>query len=75
MESSNELISEMFYDIINYDRFLGSSGENIDNIYCYTNGLDSLDILERTLYWSHMAPTAPDTLGKLYLNITIMFII
>ena len=44
-------------------RFLGTSGENINNLYCFTEGLDSIELLEMTLNWSHVAPTAPDTLG------------
>ncbi|XP_055356894.1 DNA polymerase delta subunit 2-like isoform X2 [Paramacrobiotus metropolitanus] len=44
-------------------RVLGTSGQNVSDIYknCRTN--DPLDILEQTLHWGHMAPTAPDTLG------------
>ena len=44
-------------------RFLGTSGENINNLYCFTEGLDSIELLEMTLKWSHVAPTTPDTLG------------
>ena len=51
-------------------RFLGTSGENINNLYCFTEGLDSLELLEMTLNWSHVAPTTPDTLGMtiIYIN-------
>jgi DNA polymerase delta subunit 2 len=48
---------------VNGVKFLGTCGENIDNLYSYTNGLDTIDLLEKTLTWSHLAPTAPDTLS------------
>ncbi|KAK7593036.1 hypothetical protein V9T40_007788 [Parthenolecanium corni] len=41
---------------------LGSAGEPIADIQRYSNLTDPLDILEKTLDWAHMAPTAPDTL-------------
>lgn len=46
-------------------RFLGSSGQNINDIFRYTSETDSqarLDAACRTLDWGHIAPTAPDTL-------------
>ncbi len=46
-------------------RFLGCSGQNVDDIYRYSGIEDRLDILEATLKWGHIAPTAPDTLGLL----------
>lgn len=42
--------------------FLGSSGQNIDNIRQYTELDDPITILEKTLVWRHMAPSSPDTL-------------
>lgn len=43
--------------------FLGTSGQNIDNIRKYTTiGPNPIDILEHTLTWSHISPSAPDTL-------------
>jgi DNA polymerase delta subunit 2 len=44
-------------------RILGTSGQPIDNIYMFSDLEDRLDILEKTLQWGHLAPTAPDTLG------------
>lgn len=44
-------------------RFLGTSGQNIDDLYKYSNAKERLDYMERTLKWRHIAPTAPDTLG------------
>ncbi|RMD41893.1 hypothetical protein DV735_g3215, partial [Chaetothyriales sp. CBS 134920] len=60
------------FDIDGY-RFLGTSGQNIDDIYKYlpTSADDHhtdpdsesrLDVLEATLRWRCVAPTAPDTL-------------
>ncbi|GBB88103.1 hypothetical protein RclHR1_14620003 [Rhizophagus clarus] len=42
--------------------FLGTSGQNVDDIYKYIEIEDRLILAERTLHWRHMAPTAPDTL-------------
>lgn len=44
-------------------RFLGTSGQPIDDLAKYSEGDDRLDLMERTLAWRHLAPTAPDTLG------------
>ncbi|KTW32161.1 DNA-directed DNA polymerase delta subunit POL31 [Pneumocystis jirovecii RU7] len=43
-------------------KFLGSSGQTINDIYKYTNKHNKLSIMEYTLRWQHCAPTAPDTL-------------
>ncbi|KAA3464081.1 DNA polymerase delta small subunit-like [Gossypium australe] len=44
-------------------RFLGTSGQNLDDLTKYSEAKDKLDFLERTLRWRHLAPTAPNTLG------------
>ncbi|KDP24624.1 hypothetical protein JCGZ_25540 [Jatropha curcas] len=44
-------------------RFLGTSGQNIDDLEKYSEAKDKLEFLERTLKWRHLAPTAPNTLG------------
>ncbi|KAH1039202.1 hypothetical protein J1N35_040945 [Gossypium stocksii] len=44
-------------------RFLGTSGQNIDDLTKYSEAKDKLDFLGRTLRWRHLAPTAPNTLG------------
>ncbi|KAJ3115314.1 DNA polymerase delta subunit 2, partial [Physocladia obscura] len=52
-----------------YRLFLGSSGQNFDDVvkYSLSNGVfgvaDRLDVAQRLLSWGHLAPTAPDTLG------------
>ncbi|RUS20370.1 DNA polymerase delta small subunit [Endogone sp. FLAS-F59071] len=43
-------------------RFLGSSGQPVDDIFKYVENDDNLQLAERTLFWRHMAPSAPDTL-------------
>ncbi|KAL2632818.1 hypothetical protein R1flu_004297 [Riccia fluitans] len=42
---------------------LGTSGQNIDDLGKYSLADDPLDLMERTLRWRQIAPTAPDTLG------------
>ncbi|XP_057983686.1 DNA polymerase delta small subunit [Malania oleifera] len=44
-------------------RFLGTSGQNIDDLEKYSEAKDKLEFVERTLRWRHLAPTAPNTLG------------
>ncbi|KAK6945374.1 DNA polymerase alpha/delta/epsilon, subunit B, partial [Dillenia turbinata] len=44
-------------------RFLGTSGQNIDDLEKYSEATDKLEFMERTLRWRHLAPTAPNTLG------------
>ncbi|KAF5198453.1 Dna polymerase delta subunit [Thalictrum thalictroides] len=44
-------------------RFLGTSGQNIDDLDKYSEAKDGLEFMERTLRWRHVAPTAPNTLG------------
>ncbi|XP_028787740.1 DNA polymerase delta small subunit-like isoform X2 [Neltuma alba] len=44
-------------------RFLGTSGQNIDDLDKYSEAKDKLEFMERTLRWRHLAPTAPNTLG------------
>ncbi|XP_059668512.1 DNA polymerase delta small subunit [Cornus florida] len=44
-------------------RFLGTSGQNIDDLEKYSEAKDKLEFMERTLRWRHLAPTSPNTLG------------
>ena len=37
------------------------SGENIDDLFKYSEGSDRLTLLEDTLLWNHITPTAPHT--------------
>lgn len=43
-------------------RFLGNSGQPIDDIYKYVKGTNRLRMMEHLLRWRNNAPTAPDTL-------------
>jgi len=43
-------------------RFLGTSGQTIDDIFKYLESEDRMEIVQQTLEWSHLAPTCPDTL-------------
>jgi DNA polymerase delta subunit 2 len=43
-------------------RFLGNSGQPIDDMYKYVKGGKRLDMMEHLLRWRNNAPTAPDTL-------------
>ncbi len=42
--------------------FLGTSGQNLDDIYKYSVEENRLTLLQRVLEWGHLVPTAPDTL-------------
>lgn len=44
-------------------KFLGSSGQPVNDILAFSDIEDPLEALENCLKWSHIAPTAPDTLG------------
>ncbi|KAE9598289.1 putative DNA-directed DNA polymerase [Lupinus albus] len=44
-------------------RFLGTAGQNVDDLDKYSEAKDKLEFMERTLRWRHLAPTAPNTLG------------
>ena len=43
---------------------LGTSGENIDDMFKFSEGNDRLALLKGTLEWNHITPTAPDTLSE-----------
>ncbi|SCV67344.1 BQ2448_5990 [Microbotryum intermedium] len=42
--------------------FLGTSGQPLDDIFKYLTSEDRLGVAVKTLEWSHIAPTCPDTL-------------
>ncbi|XP_030526063.1 DNA polymerase delta small subunit [Rhodamnia argentea] len=44
-------------------RFLGTSGQNIEDLEKYSEAKNKLEFVERTLRWRHLAPTTPNTLG------------
>ena len=43
-------------------RFLGSGGQNLNDVYKYIDSEDRLEMMEAMLRWRLTAPTAPDTL-------------
>ncbi|CAL1372386.1 unnamed protein product [Linum trigynum] len=44
-------------------KFLGTSGQNIEDMGKYSEAKGELEFMERTMNWRHMAPTTPNTLG------------
>jgi DNA polymerase delta subunit 2 len=44
-------------------QFLGTSGQNVDDIMMYSTFESAADILENMLQWRHVIPTAPDSLA------------
>lgn len=43
--------------------FLGHAGQPIENLVRVTDDRQPIQLLEDTLEWGHLTPTAPDTLG------------
>ena len=58
-----------------YDRFLGSSGQPLCDMSKYVGVEDRMQLLEKTLSWRHMAPTAPDTLGLAVVSTTLFVVV
>lgn len=46
-------------------RFLGCSGQNIDDLFRHVQTENRIEIAEKTLAWRNIAPTTPDSLCKL----------
>ena len=44
--------------------FLGTSGQNLEDVMKNSNISDPIEALECLVRWSHLAPTCPDTLGN-----------
>ena len=45
-------------------KFLGTSGQNVDDVVRYSDIDDRTAVLEKMLTWRHLIPTAPDTLAS-----------
>lgn len=60
-------ITNPYWFQFNNLRILGTSGENINDIYKYTVPdslrLSRINMLEATIHWQNIIPTAPDTLS------------
>lgn len=54
------LVTNPYY--FNYENisYLGTSGENIQSIFQATNYEDGIQIMEKTLDWGNISPSAPD---------------
>lgn len=50
-------------------RFLGTGGQNVDDVLRYVDSDDRLGMMEGMCRWRCVAPTAPDTLCKLRLHV------
>uniref|UniRef100_A0A8C5MHM4 DNA polymerase delta subunit 2 n=1 Tax=Leptobrachium leishanense TaxID=445787 RepID=A0A8C5MHM4_9ANUR len=61
--STLQMVTNPYEADIDGVRFLGTSGQNVNDISKYSSMQDYLEILEWTLQVGHLCPTAPDTLG------------
>ncbi|XP_025898660.1 glucokinase [Nothoprocta perdicaria] len=61
--STLQLVTNPYQADMDGVRFLGTSGQNISDIFKYSSMDDYLEIMECTLRVGHISPTAPDTLG------------
>ncbi|KAK1189001.1 DPOD2 polymerase, partial [Pygoscelis papua] len=61
--STLRLVTNPYQADVDGIRFLGTSGQNVSDIFKYSSMDDYLEILEWTLLAGHISPTAPDTLG------------
>lgn len=57
------LVPNPYFCALEDVKIIGSSGQPIKDILCYSEIEDPLEALENCLKWNHLAPTAPDTLG------------
>lgn len=57
-----------------FSRVLGTSGQPVSNIMKYSDLEEPTDILDKCLTWGHIAPTAPDSLGKMKFYLIDMYI-
>ena len=56
------LVTNPYYFNIDKKDYIGTSGENVDSIRQCSVIKDPLDIMEKTLRWGHLAPSAPNDL-------------
>lgn len=60
---SLSLVSNPYEFAVEGTAVLGTSGQPLSDLRRSVANPDDLDLLENSLKWSHLAPTAPDTLG------------
>jgi DNA polymerase delta subunit 2 len=53
---------------VNGVKFLGTSGQTLDDIERYLTVEDRMEAAIHTLKWGHVAPTAPDTICKHFMS-------
>ncbi|CEP14882.1 hypothetical protein [Parasitella parasitica] len=68
-------VTNPYWCKVNDVTFLGTSGQNIDDIYKYVDSVDRIKMAELCMFWRHMAPSAPDTLWSYPFNDRDPFII
>jgi len=58
-------VTNPYEAVIEGANFIGTSGQNVDDLWQYTKNDDvqRIDLLENTLKWRHIAPTTPETLA------------
>ncbi|KAL0270573.1 UNVERIFIED_CONTAM: hypothetical protein PYX00_007939 [Menopon gallinae] len=61
--TSLKRVTNPYECILQGRRILGTSGHPINDIKSLANFEDHISILESTLHWNHIAPTAPDTIA------------
>ncbi|KGL92017.1 DNA polymerase delta subunit 2, partial [Charadrius vociferus] len=66
--STLRLVTNPYQADVDGIRFLGTSGQNVSDIFKYSSMDDYLEILEWTLLAGHISPTAPDTLDPFILT-------
>ncbi|KAI8984018.1 DNA polymerase alpha/epsilon subunit B-domain-containing protein [Mycotypha africana] len=60
--SSFHTVTNPYWCKIDDVSFLGTSGQNLNDIYRYVNSEDRVKMAESCMFWRHIAPSAPDTL-------------
>lgn len=54
---------------------MGHSGQPLESMNRYINAKDKLELLEKTLLWRHLVPTAPDSIACMAFAATDPFVI
>ena len=54
---------------LNGATYLGTSGQNINDVFKYVETDVRMEIAQKMLDWAHIGPTAPDTLSIFFYDI------